>query len=200
MINDLNEALRILKDYKKILISGPQRSGTTIASKIFAKRLSLICIDEFEIKCGNEKLFHELIDSKENFVLQCPDMSHCLHKIGHRNDIFIVFMMRNVYDIICSENRINWNWGEKIKIKYEKEFNIITKNVPISVIRQHVWKKYQKNQVKNKIELRYECLKDDDLWIDKELRKNFSSKQTFIGQKRPQRRPQRRNKSGFKNI
>ncbi len=180
MINNLHEAFEILKDYKKILIVGPQRSGTTIASKIFAKKLNLQCIDEIRIKCSREDLYLAIINTENNFVLQCPSMSHCIHKIGNRDDLFIIFMMRDIHDIICSQERIRWNYCESEKKIYIKEGFNINMNAPISVVRHHVWRTYQKDKIKNKIELWYECLKVDELWVDKEFRKNFKPKTTHI--------------------
>jgi len=202
MIENFNEALEILKNHKKIIVTGPQRAGTTIAAKTLAKRLNLEFIDEEEIRVSNKKLFDQIINERNNFTLQCPGMPCNIHSIGNREDVFVIFMIRDVYDILLSQYRINWNYDQLESKKYINAGFDVNINIPSSIIKYHIWNQYQKDKIKNKMELWYECLKTDDMWVDKKDRINFSPKQTFVGQKRPpaRTRAQRKNKSGFKTL
>jgi len=217
MIENLNEALEILKNYKKIIVTGPQRSGTTITGKILSVRLNLKYLDEMVIKVRDKKLFDQVVNERNNFVLQCPSMSYYIHNIGNREDVFIVFMKRDVHDILLSQYRINWTYDKSESLKYINAGFDVNIDIPISIIKYHIWNKYQKNKIKNKMELWYECLKTDDMWIDKKFRKNFYSKQTEIRKHTPEdlrrikerkknhemmqkERMNKKNKSGFKKI
>ena len=76
---DLREVLSSLVNFKRILITGPQRSGTTIASRIISYELGLKWITEESVDVDKLDLFFKLHFSEDNYVLQAPGLSFICH-------------------------------------------------------------------------------------------------------------------------
>ena len=170
------------KQYKKILISGPQRSGTTILSRILSQDLSYELHDELK----DTKSFK---NTPNNSISQGPSMCCFLHEI-EEPDTLIVFISRNCNDIIISQKRIIlksglcWNDDpncelseKKLYAKYFPEF--FQENIPSCYIKQNVWLSFQMFNMKSDfITFPYDGLMVDDRYIQKDLRVNFTGKQT----------------------
>jgi len=105
------------KDYKKVLVTGPQRSGTTFASKSIAKILRYRFVDEDEYQVHDENAFNDILKLKQKMVIHAPAMSHLLPLNFY--DTFVIWMQRNIMDVIKSEDKIDWHikefWNEKNK-------------------------------------------------------------------------------------
>lgn len=171
-----------LAGYKKILVSGPQRSGTTIAAKIISYDYGLPYFDEVAVKTWNVDRAASMIDHYDKFVLQCPGLSAWLHALAGP-DVLIVFMLRHINDILASQKRIRWNWYEQEYRQYltafkgVEDFQVYT---PIAAHKLIVWEKYQRDLIENKIELDYESLEGHPLWYSKSMRGQFGYKQTTM--------------------
>lgn len=156
--------------FKRIYVTGPQRSGTTICSTMIAYDLNYRLIDESHYKGENHIL--KKMSKLNNVVFQCPRQSYCIDEYSN-NDSLICFMIRPIEDIIASQNRVNWR-SDHVELK---KYN--TLKGPISQVKYEHW-----NSIKFKIinfqEINYECLKEHHLWIDKKRRKNFTIKQTKL--------------------
>lgn len=86
---------------KQILVTGPQRSGTTIAAHIFASDLGLQYIDEEEFSKT------QLIPT--NSVVQAPfALKASLELSLLYPDLHIIFMVRPKEEILESMNRVDW--------------------------------------------------------------------------------------------
>jgi len=116
------------RSFEKIIISGPQRSGTTFFAAALAKHLGYIHADESMhlnlpsrrsrsavISLRRETRFEDILDIKENVVLQRPTWSHRLHKLldgitmAERplaSRVFVAFMARNCLDVFRSQNSL----------------------------------------------------------------------------------------------
>lgn len=177
--------IRIIKEYgkfSKILVTGPQRSGTRIGAKIIAYETGHTYIDENEFEINNCLLFKEML-SKHNVVLQCPGMCYNIHSYSDE-DTLIILMVRAIADIIESEERIGWrtgpyseyeNYGIRRKVaKYYRGRNL----KPISEIKYKFWNDYQKERIKHYVELDYEFLNSHPLWVSKKERNNWNASQT----------------------
>jgi hypothetical protein len=179
---NINNILEKLRKYKKIYVTGPQRSGTTFTAKYLSKTLGYKHIDEHDFGTHDFNSMVNVVKSTECFVIQCPAQTHNILNFPMDNDSIVVFMIRDVYDIITSEHRIDWHQrgaeGRERK-KYMDSFNKYTKPyLPISIIKYKVWDDIQKPSLNNYLELSYDLLKTTDMWIDKDKRKNFKNKQT----------------------
>ena len=180
-MKNINEIVKHLTSFKKIYVTGPQRSGTTFTAKYLSKMLNYKHIDEHDFGTHDFKKMLEIILNHDSFVVQCPAQSHNITNFPMNDDSIVVFMFRDIYDIISSEHRIDWHIRgaeKRERQKYNFFFEEYTKPfIPISVIKHKVWEQVQKPNIDNYLELNYNLLKDTDEWINKEDRVNFKNKQ-----------------------
>ena len=161
---------KFLIKYPKIIVSGTQRSGTMICSR-------MICYDtgyDFKYVGNNRELTNVLLNQYNNIVIHGPGICRWLHEFGQRDDTLIVFMKRPIEDIIKSQERINWSWEWLELSLYGFEKGIISK------VKYDYFYSYQKDKIKNLLEINYSDLSSHPLWIPKELRKNFEPEQWKI--------------------
>ena len=186
----------LFKGYKRIIIVGPQRSGTTFTSQALANTLNFKNVDEGEFNVRDINMFRNVIE-QENIVVQAPGMTCKIQKLVGDDDL-VVFMNRKWSDILKSVIRKNngrlSNW-----VLMETMFNIdryyfneydntageffdkyVSKNSYYLDSYYNVWKHYQSKVIPNCITLEYESMKIHPMWLDKDQRKNFSGKQTTI--------------------
>lgn len=184
-----NTILNFLQDKKirKILVTGPQRSGTRIATHILAQDLNFECLDEMVYGIHDYRIFQDLVKNRINFVAQGPALCYKLEILA--KEIFIIYMIRDVSAIIKSQKRIKWAYEEIEKNIFKMHFDkILTypsscyrniKNMdwsrPISELKYYIWDNIQKKNIQNYLELDYESLKGHQLWVDD--RKSFKNDQ-----------------------
>lgn len=169
------------KKYHRIIVLGPSRSGTRIATKMIAQDTGFTYIDEHEIT--KIRRAQKMLFFGEKVVIQAPNWTPYARMLTNKHTL-IVFMKRDVKDIIRSQKRIGWGIeGSKHTRRVGNAEDIIRKlyfrdKGKISEIIYEIWDKYQKDTIKNYYELEYESLKGHPLWIDKEKRKHFKKAQT----------------------
>lgn len=172
---ELKTLIPLLKSYKTIVVAGPQRSGTTIATHILAIELGYKEIDEAEFGVDNLVKFIPILNSPEPKVIQAPGLSSVLHLLKSP-DVAVVFMLRNTYEIISSGDRIGWNFLFD-KSEADKYFYAGPPRHS-SIVKVSAWENYQKKALQERgFTLDYESMKDNPLWIDKSKRLNFHPKQ-----------------------
>jgi hypothetical protein len=171
-----------LKKYGKILVTGPQRSGSRIAAEIIAYDTGYRYVDEDSFKIHEVNLFEEIL-RQSNVVIQCPGLCYAIHNYA-TDDTLIVLVIRPLEDILASEQRIGWKHGpyheyERYGISRPKAKWYRGRNLkPIAEVKYHFWEKHQRQLVKHYLELEYESLSDHPLWIPQGQRRNFAAKQT----------------------
>jgi len=164
-------------DHKRILVTAPQRAGTTIAAKMIAEITGYPYCDEDGIVIDDLTKFFTFHFESHSYVLQAPGLSFIAHRLPVD---LVVFMHRDIDDIAKSEQRINWHsqWNNYETDKYFYDGNLNNARR----IKYEVWNKFQKpfmeKHNKQYIDLDYESLKSHPLWIDKTSRKNFKPRQT----------------------
>jgi hypothetical protein len=145
--------------YTKIIVSGPQRSGTTYFTKALAEYLGYTHIDEFDggkdIAYGNGTIKVSasdnpfaisdlsdlsIIKTTESYVAQRPQWSSILHLLPSKEELLIIFMARNCLDVFESQNKImsepgNTGWTCKFG-------------------RQMEWEKYNESDLRECVDLR----------------------------------------------
>lgn len=157
--------------FDKILVTGPQRSGTRVCARMIARDTGHRYVDEKEIAVGHRDLLDALCGAEHKFVVQCPALCHCIHEFG-ADDTLIILMRRKIEDIIASQERIEWgNEQDQLRRHYGGVEG------PISVIRYRFWEKYQRPRIKHVLEVEYESLSGHSLWIIKERRRDFAPDQ-----------------------
>jgi len=156
-----------LAGYRVILVTGPQRSGTRIAAHIIAEDTGYDYVDEGYFGTFKSQRFDELVNGNERIVVQCPAVARWIHEYS-ADDVLVVFMRRDVDDIIASQERIGWTeryeWGELQN--YDAE------DGPIAQVKYDFWERHQKPHVEHWLEIAYESLREHALWVPKDKRGN----------------------------
>ena len=169
-----------LKEWQRILVTGPQRSGTTIAAKMIAHdtghHLHLeedIHVDSLNFLCRRLRISQ---GQSKPIVVQCPAMSMYANHFGvHDDRLAVVMMIRPLAEIAASIERIQWDWEEPEYIRLQ------TYGGPPSSaeLKYGLWEAYQRECLADQaFEVGYKSLADHPLWIPAEQRKDFTSRQT----------------------
>jgi len=171
------------KSYRKVLVTGPQRSGTTFAAKSITKILGYRFVDEDEYKVHDENAFNDLLKSNEKMVLHAPAMSHLLPL--NFCDTFVIWMQRNIMDVIKSEDKIDWHmrefWNKKNKAikKFPFHTSVIEAFPNNKLMKDWIWNNLQKVKMYNYAELNYKHLRECEGFIKSKTKKQFwNDKQT----------------------
>lgn len=165
--------------YHKILVTGPQRSGTTIASRMVAADTGHRCVDETEYRGGREKRLERLLADPEPMVIQCPNFCHDIERFAGPGRL-VVLMRRDVEDIVRSQRRIGWDKAWKNKLRYRYKVAPWTLLRPVAEIRYRHWARHQRSRIPCWVELEYESLRQHPLWVPPEQRRSFGPKQTAV--------------------
>jgi len=167
------------KNYSRIIVTGPQRSGTTYCAYILAKDLGYTHYDEKSFDTSNYNKFKNQI-SKNNFVLQTAVFTYCLQDINTPSTL-IIWMDRNNKDILESEKRIKWRGLEGTKKHYMGYYpghkdliNSFTENAPL---KKHIFDKIQIYKMQTEwLKVPFNILNQTSEFKTKEERKKFTPK------------------------
>jgi hypothetical protein len=109
----LEELIPEISGFKRIVVTGPQRSGTTITTKIISQLLHYEAHYEEEFDVDDIILFCKILSFNSadqdltGKVLQAPGLSSMMHFLG-KSDVAVIFLFRDIAEIQESEIRINW--------------------------------------------------------------------------------------------
>ncbi len=163
--------MNLKNNFSKILVTGPQRSGTRFVAKAIAHDNDILYVSEQQIKIRKGNIVRHFLALKERLVIQCPGLCYCIHEFS-RKDTLIVMVIRDTEDIIRSQKRIGWGRFERGELKrYGKAKGVI------SEVKYDRWES-QRELISNWLEVKYDDLKDHPLFIPKEERKSFAWNQT----------------------
>jgi len=155
----------LLKSFDRIVVSGPQRSGTNLTSQFLEQNLKdHRYIDELEFDFYLESHFMDILKSNTGIIVQAPTMSHILHLIDVPST-FVFFCVRDVRDIIKSEDKMRWS-GHKFERKNysQDEYSML----PISQAKYDFWFFKQRPLMTCSFrEIHFTSFKGSDVWIDK---------------------------------
>lgn len=191
MSNDpLAQNVETLKKYSRILVVGPQRSGTNIAAKIIAAEVNSPVFSERqfgESSCvidappTHSKDLEDFLQTEPRYVLQAPVLTHTVHSLDIA-DAIVCFIQRPFDEIDASRVRSDWPGTERELRKYRASFPEIMSMLPealLSKIQITVWDELQKAQMKLPfIEIPFSDFKNHPLWVEKKERKSFVIGQT----------------------
>jgi hypothetical protein len=168
-----------LARFRKILVTGPQRSGTTICGQMIAYDIGCRYVDEMRFGVRSLKQIRRLLADQVQMVIQCPALCRWAHELAEKDpeNVAVVLMRRRVRDIIASQERINWTR------RFEPaELSVygIHDGGCISVVKYTFWETVQQGRIKHAFEVPYESLKGHPLWVSKSRRRFFKAKQTRI--------------------
>lgn len=187
------------RKFHRVVVTGPQRSGTQIATEIIADCMEWQAIKEdriarkFRLNDHDDRYFRWVNNpERQSTVLQCPRISHACHLTP--KPTLVVFMMRDVADIIASDkHRISkykqggWagphRYGTPVqsvfngkalqysKLFYNHDEPLGRWEVPQAVY--DVWNNIQTEYDFNYYELEYELLKVHPLWLSLKTRREL---------------------------
>jgi len=160
-----------LSEFDTILVTGPQRSGTRITSKMIAHDTGYQYIDEDAFEMDSMYWLCSIMAEKNHIVVQCPVICRYVHMLAG-DHVAVVLMRRKIEDIIASQQRIQWPWEWLELARYDRSDGVI------SEVKYRFWDQFQKERIKHAFEVEYESLASHPLWLSKEKRQNFDARQT----------------------
>lgn len=159
-----------LASFSKILVTGPQRSGTRFGARVIAHDLGHEYVDEVKIHTDGLYALYVVVTqwTDRNLVIQCPALCRYVHLFGGNPDVVVVLMRREVQHIIDSMEHIAWREAfEHLEMfRYPPEYH--TDNIALT--KYHYWSEHQRALIDNYLELSYEGLSDHPLWVPPQLR------------------------------
>ena len=165
-----------LRRYPKIVVTGPPRSGTRIASRIIANDTGHRYVDEAEHDHGfNEPKWRTLISQGTNIVVQSPGsrLKDCID--NPPAGVFLVLVRRSVADIHASQRRV--------RKMHDDEFYAVYRGSAMfhdSVEGAYLyWDDHSKTVPY--MEVSYESLAEHPLWLAADKRADFWLNQTTEG-------------------
>lgn len=182
LIENWQDLLNKCKKYKRIVVSGPQRSGTTYTAKQLSEDLNYIHVDEFDFGINYYDKFLKKL-KQNNVVVQAPALTHELERINLK-DTLVIWMSRDFIDIEKSEDKINWHPKES-KIEFKKyldkfvfsteKINSFSRSAPMKT---YIFENVQCLKMKvDWIYVSYNALQTSSNYVSAEKRKNFKAKQ-----------------------
>lgn len=160
-----------LVNFDKILVTGPQRSGTRICAKMIANDTGFEFVDEASLAMDGLYRLNYFLNAARPLVIQCPVICRHVHMFNDEKTA-VVLMRRSVDDIVKSQERIGWQWEWLELARYDRT------DGPIAEIKYQFWDEYQKERIQHAFEVEYESLVMHPLWISKEVRQGFAPIQT----------------------
>ena len=168
------DALPELRTFRKILVTGPHRSGTTICSRMLAADLTRHThVDERDIGVRSLSRLMKQLATNGPDIIHGPCFSSLVQWMA--GDMAVVFMQRDQTDIQKSQDRIGWT-GREAEWQNGQYFFPSTFSVPHAVY--YGWILHQKPMMQVPyFEIEYESLSAHPLWVPKEKRVNFTNRQ-----------------------
>ncbi len=163
-----------LRGFKRILVTGSHRSGTTFAAACIAYDLGFNFYPEENIRGGNLRLFSAFNQTHDKYVLQAPGLSVNCHLV----DVDVVIMMRRFLpDVIDSMRKLNDRVIqfelERIETMFGKKY--VELGLPLAKLA--IFNEIQKPLINNSAILDYESLSNHPLWIPETKRKDWHIRQ-----------------------
>jgi hypothetical protein len=158
--------------HPRIVVTGPQRSGTRIAAKMIAADTGHAFVDEMEFAIKDAGAFGEVL-RREGIVAQAPHMLKDLVDEPPAGT-FIVLMRRDLGRIHASEHRIRWAEVYGGNITELAKFGL-SEGDP-ATLKYAYWDSRPK--LVPFLELEYEALRSHPLWVPDEQRHDFGPLQT----------------------
>lgn len=106
-----------LKGFKYILVTGPQRSGTTIVSHIIGHDTKKVVLDEVNYQHKNIRAIPGLLAQEKSCVLQCPQALPWMPTLT-RKDMAIVMVYRDIKEINESVQKSKTPKGKSISLPW----------------------------------------------------------------------------------
>jgi hypothetical protein len=163
-----------LAAHRRILVTGPQRAGTTIASRMIAHDTGHRCVDEAEFGVYDVRAWRELLEL-DRVVIQCPHMLKLIVD-EPRADVLVVLMRRALAEIHASEQRIGWE--EKYRGNSAELAPFGRTDGSSAELKYAYWESSVKPP--HFVELSFEALRGHPFYVPAARRASFGRKDTGI--------------------
>tara|TARA_R100001082_G_scaffold27498_1_gene13736 strand:- start:475 stop:1041 length:567 start_codon:yes stop_codon:yes gene_type:complete len=181
--NAADEVIPALSEYTTIIVTGPQRSGTTVASVMFAKDLGYKVWDEH----SHWNNFSHIIRYGANppppgVVIQAPALSWCIEKLPRMPNVIVVWMLRDGKDIDLSQKRIGWKQEREELSRYITKYGC-SEDERIFEAKLRIWREVQSKKMRvafRELEYSSDYITSNEIFIEKDKRSNFGSKQVVV--------------------
>jgi len=164
-----------LKRWPRVLVTGPQRSGTRIGTTMIAHDLNYWPVYEEQVGTDSLNRLWKHLQTTRNTVTQCPALSSHVHLLALDDpELAVVLMRRSIKEIRASEQRIRWAW-EKPELIREG----ILVNSSSAEAKYKRWDELQADVIGERgFVVEYSSLHTHPLWKPAPARVNFEPRQT----------------------
>ena len=168
------------RQYPVILVSGPPRSGTWIASRMIAHDTGHRLVSEKSHGFWDrERLERALREGPRPMVVHCPSHTAWLHELAAEfPEALIVFLLRPASEIVRSEERVIKTPALlRLTQRQYRHLGPVPK-IAHCLARHSYWLTGQRHLIANRREIHYADLAAHPLWVDQEHRRDFTVHQT----------------------
>jgi hypothetical protein len=157
--------------HSRIVVTGPQRSGTRIASQMIAWDTGHEFVDEMDFFITDTARFRQVL-ARDGVVVQAPHMLKDMVD-DPPPGVFVVLMRRDLAQIHASAERINWAelGGNRTELH---KFGL--SDGDSAAVKYAYWDAHQK--AVPYLELKYEWLRAHPMFVPAERRRDFAPLQT----------------------
>lgn len=159
--------------YPKIVVTGPQRSGTRIAAQMIAADTGHQFVDEVDFLIKDEDLFRAVLVQRQKIVVQAPHMLKDMVD-DPPPDVFVVLMRRDLDEVHASADRIRWAEELGGNLTELRKFGLTEGDS--AAVKYEYWDSHDKKVPY--VEVEYNSLRAHPMYIPPELRKDFGPLQT----------------------
>src|SRR5882757_6495173 len=165
----------LAKSCDRIVVTGPHRTGTTIAAQMIAHDTGYSYVDEMDDLLGYYPgRLDEWLERKlkvPGVVAQGPSLLKMLVD-SPPPDTLVVLMRRAPQDVLASEMRVGWEYRQR-----ELELYGHTEG-DVAEIKYAYW---DANAPPKSIEIEYQSLREHWAWVEPSRRRGWHRKQTAVG-------------------
>ena len=180
--------VELARQFPCIAVTGPERSGTTIATEMICFSTGYTSVSEETWDNSFESLWH-LLRERNRITVHAPHLTFRVHEIDRHcpDRVLVVFMLRAVEDIVASQRNCHWGslsehcaddgdpkgWGNPASRWYDAASHQLFRDeidpdAHLCLNRQQCWRRRQKHLVRHYVEVQYETLRSHPLWLEPE--------------------------------
>lgn len=166
------------KGYNIIIVTGPQRSGTTICARMIGHDLGLNYVDEGRFEVWKVEKARAAIARHDPCVVQAPGLLRQVNKVvnGYGDKACVVLMRRKPREITDSLKR-HPKVVHYASLIWMEVFGTDARAEALPLLMYAWWDWHMKYRVPNKVEIYYDALAEHRFWVPKEERTGWEVRQ-----------------------
>ena len=166
--------LKRCKNYSRVIIVGPQRSGTNFATKQLAQDLGLRYVGQYEFGYPDDdpsREFKALLRDAAKIAVHAIQLTPWINDL-EGGDTIAIYIVRKRSEILASENRVNWSTAgfplqkQLYSIRFPQQVDTLQIFERNSDMVNYFWDNFVKNDLKIPyVEFRYDDFSSSEGWI-----------------------------------